>query len=163
MITWPQLLHDHPDIADPGLRLLYPAQAGVGLAYLSTVRADGGPRVHPMCPISNGNGLFALIVPGPKRGDLLRDGRYALHSFPTDDNEDAFYLTGRATPVEQTEVIDSVVTQFLDERRSFGLTEESIADHLPFEFRIDTAMLTRTAGHGDPHPEHVVWRHGAVV
>ena len=33
-------------------------------------------------------------VPGPKQADLHRDGRYALHSFPCEDNEDAFYCTG---------------------------------------------------------------------
>ena len=30
----------------------------------------------------------------------LRDGRFALHSFPCEDNEDAFGVTGRATLVE---------------------------------------------------------------
>jgi hypothetical protein len=32
-----------------GRDLLY--QFGVGLGFLSTVRRDGGPRVHPICPI----------------------------------------------------------------------------------------------------------------
>jgi hypothetical protein len=27
-----------------------------------------------------------------ERDDLHRDGRYVLHSFPTEDNEDAFYV-----------------------------------------------------------------------
>ena len=54
--------------------LLY--QFGVGLAFLATVRRDGGPRVHPMCPLIHQGGLYGFFVPGPKQADLHRDGRY---------------------------------------------------------------------------------------
>ncbi len=157
MATWAQLLERRPDIAEPGLRLLYPTYAGVGLAYLSTVRLDGGPRVHPMCPIITEGGVFALIVAGPKRNDLVRDGRYAMHSFPTDANEDGIYLTGRATAVEVQAMLDLLVTEFLEERQALGLTKADVSSQVPFAFDIDTAMLTRTTGHGDPHPQHLIW------
>lgn len=54
---------------------------GLGLGFLATTRPDGGPRVHPICPVLAGN-LYAFIVPGPKLADLRRDPRYryALHS-----------------------------------------------------------------------------------
>jgi hypothetical protein len=158
MLTWTELVHLRPDITEPGLRLLYPAYAGVGLAYLSTVRSDGGPRVHPMCPIVNDRGLFALIVPGPKRDDLLRDGRYAMHSFPTEDNEDGFYLTGRASRVSDESRHAAIVHQFVAERQSLEVEESDVSGQIPFTFDIDTAMLTRTTGHGDPRPEHLIWR-----
>lgn len=45
-----------------------------------------------MCPLLTDTGLYAFIVPTPKQKDLHRDGRYAMHSFPLDDKEDAFYL-----------------------------------------------------------------------
>ena len=45
-----------------------------------------------MCPLLHEAGLFAFIIPSPKQRDLRRDGRYALHSFPCEDNEDAFSL-----------------------------------------------------------------------
>ena len=94
MASWAEFEKDRPDLATAGRALLY--QFGVGLGFLATVRRDGGPRVHPMCPVIHGGGMYAFIVPGPKQADLHRDGRYALHSFPCPDNEDAFYCTGRA-------------------------------------------------------------------
>jgi hypothetical protein len=58
-------------------------QFNVGLAFLATVRSDGAPRLHPVCPVLSNDRLFVLITPAsPKRQDLLRDGRYALQSFP---------------------------------------------------------------------------------
>jgi hypothetical protein len=27
-----------------------------------------------------------------------------------------------------------------------------------FAFDIESCMLTRTTGHGDPHPTHTIWR-----
>ena len=69
---------------------------GLGLGFLATTRLDQGPRVHPICPVMDGDGLYAFIVPGPKLRDLERDGRYALHSetFPPPNQDDAFYVTG---------------------------------------------------------------------
>jgi hypothetical protein len=46
--------------------------------------------------------LFVLITPtSPKRHDLLRDGRYALQTFPQPKaGSDEFYVAGKAVPVE---------------------------------------------------------------
>src|SRR5215470_6438545 len=52
----------------------------IGLGFLATVRADGSPRVHPVCPVISAAGLHVSVVAGPKQADLRRDGRYALHS-----------------------------------------------------------------------------------
>src|SRR5579871_2026466 len=98
MKRWCEFASLRPDLAEPGRASLY--LVGVGLAYMATTRRDGGPRVHPMCPLMTDDGLFAFIIPSPKQGDLRRDGRYALHSFPREDNEDAFSCTGMARPVE---------------------------------------------------------------
>src|SRR5207302_7032178 len=96
VVHWGDFRRLRPDLAEAGRRLLY--QFGVGLGFLATVRADGGPRVHPICPLVLGERLLGFIVPSPKLADLARDGRYALHSFPCPDNEDAFYISGRAEP-----------------------------------------------------------------
>ena len=88
---WSEFAAARPDLARGGRQILY--QFGVGLAFLGTVRPDGGPRIHPFCPVLHGDGLYAFIVPSPKRADLRRDGRFAMHAFPADDNEDAFYVT----------------------------------------------------------------------
>jgi hypothetical protein len=155
LLTWNDFADAEPELASAGRSLLY--QFGVGLGFLATIRPDGGPRVHPMCPLIAETGLFAFLVPSPKRADLLRDGRYAMHSFPADENEDAFYLAGSARIVEYPERRRALEAQFLGER---GLTEPPLgfADQELFEFRIERCLHTVTAGHGDPEPRHRVWR-----
>jgi hypothetical protein len=154
MAAWNDFKAAHPTMAEDGRGLLY--HFGVGLAFLGTVRPDGGPRLHPICPLINAEGLFAFIVPSPKRGDLHRDGRYSLHSFPLELNEDAFYLTGRARHITDGELRSRLGQQFVAERSALGLDPPGDDQHL-FAFDVATAMLTRTTGHGDPSPQHRVW------
>jgi hypothetical protein len=154
MTTWREFEAEQPDLARQGAELLY--HFGVGLAFLSTVRADGGPRLHPVCPLLTGSGLYAFIVRSPKQRDLRRDGRYAMHSFPLEDNEDACYLTGTASHVAAAELRDELARQFVAERSAFGVPPPG-DDQLLFEFRVETAMVTRTTGHGDPEPRHTIW------
>jgi hypothetical protein len=154
MASWGEFDRLRPDLARPGAKLLY--QFGVGLAFLGTSRQDGGPRVHPMCPLLTGDGFYAFIVPSPKGDDLVRDGRFALHSFPADDNEDAFYVTGRAAPVTDRTIRTALTGQYARERRMDRPPAEFAAWTL-FSFDMETCLLTRTTGHGDPAPQHVVW------
>lgn len=154
MATWAAMAAEVPDLAAAGRALLY--QHGVGLAYLATVTAGGDPRLHPICPLLDGAGMYAFIVPSPKRRDLHRDGRYALHSFPRDDDEDAFYLTGRAHPVDDQETRRTLAAQYVAERTQFAVPTPDPAQHL-FTFDITRCLLTRTTGHGDPTPAHTIW------
>jgi hypothetical protein len=155
MATWAELAQQRPDFAEAGRRLLY--QHGVGLAFLATIRKDTGPRLHPICPLLTEDGLFAFIIPSPKQQDLLRDGRFAMHSFPCPDNEDAFYLTGRARLVNARETREQLARQFVEERSQFGAAPPDAADVL-FEFEAEQGLVTKTTGHGDLHPQHFVWR-----
>jgi hypothetical protein len=154
MTSWPDFKELQPDLATQGAGLLY--HFGVGLAFLSTIRPDGGPRVHPMCPLLSEDGLYAFIIPSPKQRDLHRDGRYAMHSFPMEDNEDAFYLTGRARAISDVALRTSLARQFVEERTRFAVPEPA-SDHDLFGFDIGAVLLTRTASHGDSAPEHTVW------
>ncbi len=142
-------------MATAGRALLY--QFGVGLGFLATTRADGGPRVHPMCPIMTEVGMFAFIVPGPKQRDLRRDGRYALHSFPCPDDEDAFSCLGSVLVVADAAVRSVLSDVFVDERAALGVPAPS-SEEIAFELLVDSCLLTRTTGHGDPHPVHQIWR-----
>jgi hypothetical protein len=155
VITWREFESQQPDLARQGAGLLY--HFGVGLAFLSTVRADGGPRLHPMCPVLDDTGLYAFIVPSPKQRDLHRDGRYAMHSFPLEDNEDAFYLSGVASHVSHVQTRDRLARQFADERSDLAAPPPAEDQHL-FEFQVQVAVLTRTTGHGDPQPQHIIWQ-----
>src|SRR5438552_18897282 len=102
MVTWKEFAAAEPDLANVGRSLLY--QFKVGLAFLATVRRDGAPRLHPVCPVLSNDRLFVLITPAsPKRHDLLRDGRYALQAFPQPKaGSDEFFITGQAMRVDDS-------------------------------------------------------------
>ena len=154
LLSWGELTAARPDLGEAGRELLY--AVGVGHAFLATVRPDGGPRVHPMCPLLTDEGMFAFIIPSPKQADLRRDGRYSLHCYPPPDNEDAFYISGRAAEVGDPDVRGRLADQFVAEREQFHVPAPAHADAL-FEFMIERCLLTRTTGHGDPLPQHEVW------
>ena len=155
MVDWASFEAARPDLAESGQRLLY--QYGVGLAFLATIRADGGPRVHPMCPVIHDEGLFAMIVPSPKRADLLRNRLFSMHSFPAENDEDAFYVSGEAIAVDDQTLRQGVVATYLRERPDLGLSPEDLDPQMLFEFDIRTCLLTLTRGHGDQEPRHTVW------
>ena len=155
MVSWSELHAARPDLTEAGHGLLY--QFGVGLAFLGTVRADGAPRVHPICPSLTTTGLYAFLIPSPKRTDLLRDGRYSLHSFPADDNEDAFSVAGTAARRDADAVLAPLRRQYLEERPSMDPATAGLEDHLLFEFDVTRCLLTRTTGHGDSAPNHTAW------
>ena len=142
MATWRDLEQANPEMAAACRKLLY--QFGIGLGYLATVRKDGGPRVHPFCPIQIEGILYGLIGPSPKQGDLLRDGRYAIHSFPSPDRDDEFYLTGRALRRDDAALTGRVRAAFI----ATGGT--STEDELLFEFDIEHVLLATYKKRGEP-------------
>jgi Pyridoxamine 5'-phosphate oxidase len=106
MATWTEFA-----LAAPGLAAAIRAaihQYGPGLAYLGTVRPDGGPRLHPVSPVVTDDGLFCCLLDTPKRRDLDRDARYALHVYPPDDSDDEAGLRGSARAVTDPIVIQRV-------------------------------------------------------
>jgi hypothetical protein len=77
--AWADFEASAPDIAGLGRKLL----SSGGKVLLATVRTDGAPRLHPICPALTEYGLFAVIImKTPKYGDLIRDSRYMLHTAP---------------------------------------------------------------------------------
>lgn len=156
MLTWGQFQHERPDLAEAGKGLI--CQFGVGLAFLATVQKDGKTRVHPIAPQFAGGGLYGFITPSPKLNDLLRDGHYALHSYPSIENEDAFYTTGQIEIVKDSAELEEARAAFVAEpERKWDGPPADFADQTVVEFLIDTCLLTRTIGHGDFAPEHFIW------
>jgi Pyridoxamine 5'-phosphate oxidase len=156
MLSWSEFASDEPAMAAAGAALLYQF-GGVGLAFLATTRGDGGPRVHPVCPIFHSGQLWGFLIQSPKRHDLHRDPRYAMHCYPPENNENAFYITGVARAVADDAVRKAVATTFLAER-SWSTPPPEFGQQELFEFLIQRALLTTTDGHGDPHPRHRVWK-----
>jgi len=111
---WADLAAEAPALAEAGRALIY--QFGVGLGYLATVRHDGGPRIHPVCPIVANDGLYVFLIPSPKRADLLRDARFALHTNGPEKTDDEFYVTGQARRVTDPTVRAIVAARALRAR-----------------------------------------------
>jgi hypothetical protein len=149
MITWTEFERQQPALADAGRRQLY--QIGIGLAFLATVRPDGGPRVHPVCPVLSDAGLHLLIVAGPKQQDLRREGRYALHSetCPPPRQDDGFAVRGRAHEVTDPEVGRVV--------RGQVLAEEAI-----FELGLENCLLMLTLAEGAFPAGPTIWKAGST-
>ncbi len=155
MVTWGELTEIRPDLAQAGRELLYQF-GGVGLGFMATVRKDGGPRLHPVCPILVDAGLFCLLIPSLKRQDLHRDGRYALHAYPPANNEDAFLISGGARLRPEADLRRAVEATFLAEREWETLPGAETQEL--FELLIGTCLVTRTRGFGDFDPKHTFWK-----
>ena len=155
MVTWKEFAAAAPDLADVGRSLL--CQFGVGLAFLATVRKDGAPRLHPVCPVLSDDRLCLLITPtSPKRHDLLRDGRYALQTFPQPKpGSDEFYIAGKAVLLDDPAACAEVLRD---------AKHMAAASEIAFELRIDRVMHTRWEHVLTPEMRsvHKKWRAPAV-
>jgi nitroimidazol reductase NimA-like FMN-containing flavoprotein (pyridoxamine 5'-phosphate oxidase superfamily) len=149
--TWAELAAAEADLASAGERLF----RAFTLAFLATVRADGGPRVHPVTITVHDGRLYVFLVHGtPKRRDLLRDPRYALHSFPsfprgTVDSyvDDELVLFGTARPVEDADARAAVAAVHNDAVHERDLLFELDVERAQHKTRSDgKAVYTRWRG-----------------
>ena len=151
VVTWKEFAAAAPGLAGTGRALLQ--QFGPGLAFLATVRPDGAPRLHPVCPVLSEGRLFVLITAGsPKREDLFRDGRYALQTFPQPKpGSDEFYIAGAAVLVEDAPTRAAI---FADARHMPDPSE------IAFELWLERVMHTRWEHPLTPEmrPVHEKWR-----
>ena len=156
MITWTEFERQQPALAGTGRQHFY--QFGIGLAFLATIRPDGGPRLHPVCPVVSPAGLHLLIKAGPKQQDLRRDQRYALHSetCPPPRHDDGFAINGRAREVADAETAGVVRRQVLAERDGKvwpGFDEEAI-----FELSLERCLLMLTQADGPFPAGPTIWK-----
>jgi hypothetical protein len=155
MITWTQFEQQQPALAAVGRGQFY--QHGLGLGFLATVRKDGGPRVHPVCPVISPAGLHVLILPGPKRGDLRRDGRYSLHSetHPPPREDDGFAVTGGVTEITDRGTWEVVRDQVIAD---FGQLWPDYESLTLFELSLVSCLLTLTQADGTFPKGATVWK-----
>lgn len=149
MKRWGEFAAEAPEMADAGRALLY--QFRVGLGYLATVRADGGPRVHPVCPVLANDGLYVFIGNhSPKRRDLLRDGRYALHTFPNPQVDDEFTVRGCATPIGDAAIREVVYDTYV-------ATGAFTSDDTLFELLLERALHAKYGPRPSWPPVYTRW------
>jgi hypothetical protein len=151
-VRWGAFAGEAPEIADAGRTLLY--QFGPGLAYLATLRRDGAPRLHPVCPVVCDGGLYVFIGNhSPKLRDLLRDGRYSLHTFPSPKVDDEFMVSGTAVDAESFGVRDAVYA-------AYTATGATTSDDTLFELLLDRVLHAKYETRPSWPPEYHRWRAG---
>jgi hypothetical protein len=149
-VTWGAFEEQQPAMAEAGRALLY--QYGPGLAFLATIRPDGGPRLHPVCPVIVDGALYVFVGnQSPKLGDLHRDGRHAMHTFPPEDVDDEFYVSGTARPIGDEALYRHVLDVYLAQ----GTTTQ---DDTLFELLLDRAMHAKYDGRPSWPPRYSTWR-----
>jgi hypothetical protein len=151
--TWAEFEAAAPNLATKGRGLLY--QYGPPLGYLATVRADGGPRVHPFCPVVAEGGLWAYVLRrSPKGADLRRDPRFALHAFAPKDVDDEFFVRGRAEPVDPSAALRAAIVAAAVPA-AVGTDEEQL-----FHLHIDRVLLATYTHRGQWPPTYDRWTAG---
>jgi hypothetical protein len=149
MKRWDEFAAERPEMAEAGRALLY--RFGPGLGYLATIRKDGGPRVHPVCPVVAHGGLWVFIGNhSPKRHDLLRDGRYALHSFPMPEVDDEFYAAGRTRRVDDPAIRAPVYEAYI-------ATGATTSDDTLFELLLERALHAKYGPRPSWPPVYTRW------
>jgi hypothetical protein len=122
-----------------------------GVVFLATIRQSGAPRLHPVVPIVALGGLHVFIgSDSPKRRDLMRDPRYALHA-PLGQDDEEFMLHGDAIRVEE----DARIAYVAD-----AAPFVPGAGAILFELLIDTCLWTiwENVGQPDTRPIRERWR-----
>jgi hypothetical protein len=154
MATWEEMRSGAPNMTAAGERILH--ANGEGLAFLGTVRRDGGPRMHLVLPVLASGRLYVFVATmSPKYQDLLRDRRFALHSLPRSDSGEEFYLTGHAVAVEDEERRQDVI-------EASGTRVGNHEFEALFELDLRRGLYTRWTDWGTPQawPEYERWRSG---
>jgi hypothetical protein len=134
------------ELAAEGRRLW--CQSGVGLGFLATVRKDGGPRLHPSCPIVTDDGQFAFINPSPKCNDLRRDGRYAVRAFTSEDVDHESCVTGRGAELTDAQLRARVVAAYY---------ARVPPGHALFGLDVEHCLHAKYQHRGDWPPNYTTW------
>jgi hypothetical protein len=151
-VRWEAFAREAPEIAAAGRTLLY--QFGPGLGFLATLRIDGAPRLHPVCPVVEGGGLYVFVGnQSPKLADLQRDGRFALHTFPCVDVDDEFVVSGIARDAEGDGVREAV-------HAAYVATGATTSNDTLFELLVDRALHAKYGARPSWPPDYLRWRAG---
>jgi hypothetical protein len=132
MVRWERFEREAPELAARGKKLIQ----GQYLAFLATVRSDGRPRLHPVCPVFADGGLYVATRPvSPKVRDLRSNEFYALHAMLGADDEE-FLIFGKVAREESADTIeamrcaakhtirtDDLIFEFLIEKCLWGVWE----------------------------------------
>lgn len=95
MSSWKVFEKAEPEMAEQGRALLY--RRGDGEGFLSTVAANGTPRIHPLnVGVRDGRLLVFVQAHSAKARDLEANSHYALHAHQDPATPHEFMVRGEA-------------------------------------------------------------------
>lgn len=153
MASWGDVAAEASDLADAGRKLLMNCAPSWGIALLGTTRADGSPRIGPLC-VYIVDGHLYVTVEGWKERDLRRDPRYFLHSY-WGDGQDEFAVAGEAAGPLSPDKRDRLIELEPRTRHSPVIRELAITSA--------HSVTYRNFPHPDMYAEVVAWRTGEPV
>ncbi len=137
-------------MAEKGRDLLY--QRGDGEGFLTTVAANGIPRIHPLnVGVVDGRLLVFVQDHSAKARDLESNTHYALHAHQDPERPHEFLVRGEARLVGDAAVREAAARDwFFTVRHSYPL----------YELLIGHALLGERDSANDWPPRYRSWRSG---
>lgn len=148
MESWNVFARAEPEMAERGLALLN--QRGDGEGFLSTVAANGTPRVHPL-NVGVRDGRLLVFVQGhsAKARDLAANPHYALHAHQDPAVPHEFMVRGQARLVTDASIRETATADWY-----FTPSD----DYPLYELLIEHALLGERASADDWPPKYRSWR-----
>jgi nitroimidazol reductase NimA-like FMN-containing flavoprotein (pyridoxamine 5'-phosphate oxidase superfamily) len=148
MESWEAFERAEAEMAEKGRALLY--QRGDGEGFLTTVAADGTPRIHPLnVGVKDGRLLVFIQDRSAKARDLQANPHYALHAHQDAAAPHEFMVRGQARLVT-----DAATRQAAAAGWFFTVSES----YPLYELLIDHALLAKRDSANDWPPQYRSWR-----
>jgi hypothetical protein len=151
MESWGLFAAAEPEMAERGREILY--RRGDGEGFLTTVAANGTPRIHPLnAGVRDGRLLVFVQGHSAKARDLESNPHYALHAHVDAAHPDEFMVRGRAQLVTDAGLRQATATDWFF----------TVSDSYPlYELLIEHALLGERASADDWPPRYRSWRSAA--
>jgi hypothetical protein len=148
MEGWDAFARAEADMAEKGRALLY--LRGDGEGFLTTVAANGTPRIHPLnVGVSGGRLLVFVQGHSAKARDLEANPHYALHAHQDPAAPHEFMVRGEARLVTDAATRDAAAADWFF----------TVSDAYPlYELLIEHALLGERASADDWPPRYRSWR-----
>jgi hypothetical protein len=145
--SWAEFEAAAPELARNGRALLY--ARGDGEGFMSTVAADGTPRIHPLnVGVVDGRLLVFVQDFSAKARDLAANPHYAVHAHQDPAQPSEFLVRGTAELVTDAAVRDAAAGQWFF----------TVNDGYPlYELRVAHALLGERTPEEWP-PKYTSWR-----
>jgi hypothetical protein len=148
MESWEAFARAEPDLAARGRELLY--QRGEGEAFLTTVAANGTPRIHPLnVGVRDGRLLVFVQAHSAKARDLESNQHYALHAHQDAEHPHEFMVRGQARLVTDPALRAAAAADWF----------YTVSEAYPlYELLIEQALLGERETASDWPPRYRSWR-----